>query len=146
MKVNYKHSLVVKILLCLVLALLLVALTFNIYSAITFIHCNTIKAVVHLIISALIVCLIVLNISVMFFSCYKTKGDNLILQFGFLRFKKNINDILSLVSYIKDDKLVAYTENDCFSIIIFSEQFNYFVTTLTKINPNISYVISSDIL
>ncbi len=139
-KFRFKYSPVIWVLLCLVIALSLAGLGWNIFNFISFVHTDTIKTVLYAIVIALNAFLVFLAIAVATYGAYVIKDGNLYAYFGIIRSKYNVMDIVEITHFKKSDKLVAYFKDNKFTVIVISpSNYDDFVIAIREINKEIVF-------
>lgn len=72
-------------------------------------------------------------------SKYQIKNGYLVLRLGIFGSKTDINNITAIANFNKDKKLVVYTNNGAYSVIVISESlYGDFIAEIKKINTQIS--------
>ena len=72
-------------------------------------------------------------------SKYQIKNGVIVLRLGIFGTKTEISSITAIASFNQDKKLVVYTNNSAFSVIVINESFyGDFIAEIKKINPQIS--------
>ena len=137
---RFKYSQLVWALLLLVFIILLAGVCWNIYTLIANWGVSTTKTVTNFITLALTLFLLVFVISIVAFSKYTIKNGNVIVNFGFIKTKTPINEIVQFTHFKKSDKLVVYFKDAKYSVIVISKD-NYqdFVLAVREHNHNIIY-------
>ncbi len=140
-KFRFKYPVVVWVLLCLVFALSLAGLGWNIYNFISFLsYHDVIKTVLYAVIILLNAALVALTVSVAVYGAYVVKGDKLYSYFGFIRTKYEINDIVEITHFKKTDKLVAYFKDSKYTVIVIDKTlYDEFVIALRQVNKQIIF-------
>ena len=89
----------------------------------------------------MVICLAVAVYAFLVFvnSKYVIKNGYLVLRLGIFSSKTNINNITAIANFNQDKKLVVYTNNGAYSVIVISESlYDDFIAGIKKINTQIS--------
>lgn len=142
---KFKLRPIVWILLAVVILFSLVGIGWNIYSVITYLGINTLKMVSALIIAILCVLLTVVAISMLIVNKYVVKDGEIIAYFGIIKTKVSISDVKEIVHFKKSDKLVIYSSDDNYSVLLLGkEDFDDFVITVREFNKSITFSVKID--
>lgn len=137
---NFKYSAFLWALLVLVLLLSGAGAGWNIYNAIYFMPISGIQGGLYILISVLSFAVFILAVSMMVYGCYTVKDGFLVANFGLIRSKSKIEDIIEITHFKKSDKLVVYYKEGAFSVIMISpKNYDDFVLSLREVNPEISF-------
>ncbi len=139
-KFRFKFSPLVWVLITLVILLSLSGVAWNIYNVIYFADVNPEKIVTTAIILALNLAITIYALSLIFYSKYVIKKDCVYMYFGFIRSKIKISDIIQFSHFKKSDKLVAYFNDEKYTVIVISpDNYEKFILAVREINPHIYY-------
>ncbi len=144
---RYKFNGLTWILLSVVLAISLVGAGFNIYNLVFALKGEIFvqKVIISCFVLAVNLFLIAFVISVMLFSKYAVKQDCVLLYFGIIRSKTKLNEILQFTHFKKSNKLVAYFNNQQYSVIVISpNKYDEFVNAVRENNPSVYYDSQSE--
>jgi hypothetical protein len=134
-KIEYK--LYVKIFLSIALIISIAGLVFNIISIVEYFNLSTRKLLSHSILTVVTAFLCVIISSLLFFGRYKIKDGKLVTQFGVLRFKTDVFELLNATHFKKTNILVIYYKNAEYSVIMISPEFyKDFIESIRSENPN----------
>ena len=98
------------------------------------------KIVVNGLITGFNALLALLVISVTTYSRYVVKDGKLYTRFGIIFNKVDLKKIVQFTHFKKSNKLVAYFKSAEYTVIVISpEEFEDFILTVRKINPEIIY-------
>lgn len=138
-KFRYVHSIAVWIMLSVILALSLVGIYFNVYSAIN-VDDLLAKTISYIVLAVICLALSILVLSVMLCSRYTIKDDYLYLSFGFVRTKNDLKEVLSLTLIEKGNRLVMeFAKNSYAAVVISPELHEEFIDAVKKINPDVAF-------
>ena len=138
---KFKYSPVVLVLIGLVIVISLLGLGFNIFNIIVTKE-QGFTLISYYIIVILTTLILVLAISIALCGKYKIKNGYLYSYFGFISSKISIEDIAEIVHFKNSDKLVLYTKDNAYTIIVISpNSYNDFVFSIREENSKIKFDI-----
>ena len=145
---KYKFTKPIISLIYIGIALCFVGIGVNIYSVLTSNineEPNIVIPVIQYSLTFLIpIALLVLLISLLFWSYYSIDEKTLKTSFGIIKSKYDVQDIKAIILDRKTNKLSVYLKsNTIFVIVVKEEWYEEFINTLCKINPQIEYTINS---
>lgn len=141
-KFSFKYSALVWILLFAVLILSIIGIGWNIYNIISYIYQNATNVIIYSFTIVLIIILLIIDLSVIFYGKYVIKGKELYTCFGILKDKIDIFEISEIDLFKKSDKLVLYNKENKFTVIMISpDKYEEFILSLREINKEIIYDI-----
>lgn len=139
-KFNFKYSSLLWTMLILVLCLSGAGAGWNVYNAVYFMPISGLQGGLYILISLLSFAVFVLAISMMVYGCYTVKDGYLISNFGLIKSKSKISDVIEITHFKKSDKLVIYFKEGAFSVIMIApKNYDDFVLSLREVNPEISF-------
>ena len=137
---RFKFSLTIWILLGVVLALSVLGLAWNIWSAVEYIGINTVKVVSSFLTGALCLLLACVSLSIMLYGKYVVKDKQLISYFGFIKSKFSLSEMTAIILFKKSNKLVAYFGEKKYMVIVISQDcYESFVLAVREQNKAIVY-------
>lgn len=138
---RFKYSPLVLVLIGLVLVISLLGLGFNIFNIIVTKE-QGFKLISYYIIVVLTAFILILAISIAVYGKYKIKNGYLYSYFGFILSKIKIEDIAEIVHFKDSDKLVLYTKDNAYTIIVIDPKYyNDFVLSIREENSKIKFDI-----
>ena len=138
---RFKYSPLVLVLIGLVLVISLLGLGFNIFNIIVTKE-QGFKLISYYIIVVLTAFILILAISIAVYGKYKIKNAYLYSYFGFILSKIKIEDIAEIVHFKDSDKLVLYTKDNAYTIIVIDpKNYNDFVVSIREENSKIKFDI-----
>ena len=139
-KFKFKFSPLVWTLLFLVLALSIAGLGFNVFNLINYIPRGAGKIVVYAVMIVLIIFLMVIDLSIIILGAFVIDDEFLTARFGIIKTRLKVKDITSIILNKKTNKLVAYTKDDKYLVVVINEsEYDDFVLYLRKKNKSILY-------
>ena len=139
-KFRFNYSVAVWILLSLVLVLTCAGLGLNLFNLIEYSKLGAVKIALYSVIVLLNLALVVMDVSVMVYGCYVIKDGALYSNFGLIRTKSDVKDIVQISHFKKSDKLVVYFKDAKYTVIIICpEKYDDFIFSIREINPAILY-------
>lgn len=137
---RFKYNTTVWILLCVVLALSIAGLIWNVFNLTEYVWAGAFKITIYALIIAITAFLTVFVISVMLFGRYQIKDGYLYTRFGFVSSKEKIEDVVQVTHFKKSDKLVLYFKDEKYTVIVIAkEEYEKFILAMREINPKIIY-------
>ena len=137
---KFRYSLIVWILLCLVIALSVAGLIWNVYNVIAFIDVDNLKTITFIAICVLTAFLTIFAVSVAVYGRYVIKNGSLTSYFGFAKTKFDICDVVQITLFKKSNKLVTYFSDSTYTVIVISpEEYSDFILAMREVNPKIIY-------
>jgi hypothetical protein len=138
---RFKYSPLVLVLIGLVLVISLLGLGFNIFNIIVTKE-QGFKLISYYIIVVLTAFILILAISIAIYGKYKIKNGYLYSYFGFILSKIKVEDIAEIVHFKDSDKLVLYTKDNAYTIIVIDPKYyNDFVLSIREENSKIKFDI-----
>ena len=138
---RFKYSPLVLVLIGLVLVISLLGLGFNIFNIIVTKE-QGFKLISYYIIVVLTAFILILAISIAVYGKYKIKNGYLFSYFGFILSKIKVEDIAEIVHFKDSDKLVLYTKDNAYTIIVIDPKYyNDFVLSIREENSKIKFDI-----
>ncbi len=138
---RFKYSPLVLVLIGLVLVISLLGLGFNIFNIIVTKE-QGFTLISYYIIVVLTAFILVLAISIAVYGKYKIKNGYLYSYFGFILSKIKVEDIAEIVHFKDSDKLVLYTKDNAYTIIVIvPKYYNDFVLSIREENSKIKFDI-----
>ena len=142
-KIKFKP--LIWVLLLTVLGFSLAGCAWNIYNVIVYLPINTIKTVTSAIMCLLCLILTAVSLSIAVFSKYTVDGKNLTVCFGVIKTKLAITEIKEVCHFKKSDKLVVYSLDDKYTVIIIPpSEYDNFVLALREYNKSIVFDVRID--
>ena len=130
---RFKYNTTVWILLCVVLALSIAGLIWNVFNLTEYVWAGAFKITIYALIIAITAFLTVFVISVMLFGRYQIKDGYLYTRFGFVSSKEKIEDVVQITHFKKSDKLVLYFKDEKYTVIVIAkEEYEKFYGILTN--------------
>lgn len=137
---SIKYSVIVWALLCLVFVLSLSGLIWNIFNLIYFLNAGVIKILTYAMLIVATATLFGLVLSVILFGKYTVKNGVLCMHMGIFKNKINIDEIAEITLFKKSNKLVVYSLDSKFIIVLISpNDYDSFVMAMREQNPKIIY-------
>ncbi len=137
---RYKFNILIWILLALVLVLCLAGIGLNAYGIISIIKNGDSGAALKVIMLAVSLFLSAYIVSVMAHTKYVIKNGFIYTYFGFIRIKVNVNKITQFSHFKKSDTLVAYFDDERYTVIVISpDKYDDFIKGTRKFNPKITF-------
>ena len=139
-KFRFEYSKLVWILLSLVLVLVAIGITWNIFNLIQYSFLGTFKIVSYTAIVVLLFALFIIVLSVMLGSKYVVKDNFVHVWIGVFKSKTNVKDISCFVLFKKSNKLVVYYKDNKYSVILLSpDKYDDFVLAVREQNHEIAF-------
>lgn len=139
-KFRFEYSKLIWILLSLVLVLVAIGITWNIFNLIEYSFLGTFKIVSYSLIVALLTLLLVIVISVMLCSKYVVKDGFVHSYIGIFKNKTDVKDISCFVLFKKSNKLVVYYKDNKYSVVLLSpNDYDDFVLAVREFNHEIAF-------
>lgn len=139
-KFRFEYSKLVWILLSLVLVLVAIGITWNIFNLIEYSFAGAFKIVSYSLIVALLTLLLVIVISVMLCSKYVVKDGFVHSYIGIFKNKTDVKDISCFVLFKKSNKLVVYYKDNKYSVVLLSpNDYDDFVLAVREFNHEIAF-------
>lgn len=139
-KFNFKYSPLLWFLLTVVFGLSVAGGIWNVYNAVYYAPFNSAWTAIYSIIACISFSVTVLDVSMIFYGCYTVKNEYLYSNFGLIKSKSKIKDIIEITHFKKSDKLVVYYKEGTFSVIMIDSKFyDDFILELRKVNPEIVF-------
>ncbi len=137
-KFTFKYT---KMLWTLTIALLMIALAgvaFNVFNLVKLSEFGEKNIVTYSILLAVNVALLVFCLSLLFFRSYEISDEFLTTRFGILKFKAKIKDVVEIIIYENQHKLVTYFADAKYSVIIIDENdYDAFCDAIKEKNPSV---------
>ena len=137
---KFKYSPVIWILLIIVLALSIVGLGWNVFSAVEFWGINTTKTISAVLTCALCAFLGFVSASIMLCGKYVVTKDAIVSYMGIIKSVFPLDEITEITHFKKSDKLVVYFKPDKFVVIVIDPSlYADFIASVRSQNPSIGY-------
>jgi hypothetical protein len=137
---NLKFSIVLWILIYVVLLLCALGIGFNVVILITYASQGPKSVAIYSLIIFLVLIIAVVDVSIIFHSCFKIKGDFLYSYLGIVCNKAPISDITEIIHFKKSDKLVVYFSDGSYVIALISpDRYEDFILSLRNVNREITF-------
>lgn len=144
-KFRFKYSNLTWTLLFVVLGLAIAGLVLNIVNLINYIPKGTGSIIIYSTMIFLITLLMVIDLSVILFGFYTIKDNELNSHFGIFKTTYDVNKITHVVLHKKDNKLVVYTSDEKFTVImIHPSLYESFVLSIRNQNKSITYNVKEN--
>ena len=144
-KFKFLFSNLVKALLVLAILITLVGAGWNIYNLVSAKDLNAFNGIGFVLIVLINLFIFVTCLLILIKSEYQLKNDALYTTFGYLKNKLPLEQITEIIHFIKADKLVLYFDADKYTVIVIKkERYADFVSTLTKLRPEITYTVRGE--
>ena len=118
----------------------LMGLGLNIFNAIEFSNYNITKTVLSIIISVICLLTFIVLIAILFRSKYVLGDKKITCYLGLYKGVVKTDEISEILHLQSENKLIIYYgEKKYFALLVSPEQYNDFISSLLKINPNIGY-------
>ncbi len=143
---KFKYTVIVWVLLVIVIALSLAGLIWNIVALIYNSNVSdNVKATTNVIMIIITLALNVFVTSLIFNSKYTVTKDYLIQNFGLIKTKISLKQIIEITHFKKSNKLVIYFSDEKYTVAVISpESYNNFVMCLREFAPEIIYDVQID--
>jgi hypothetical protein len=139
-KFKFEYSKTVWILLSLVTLLVFSGIGWNIFNLIEYSFAGAFKIIVYALLVFFLLLLGVIVISIMVGSKYVVKDGFVYVWLGVFPSKIDVKDISCFVHFKKSNKLVAYYEQDRYTVLLISpDKYESFVLAVREQNPLISF-------
>lgn len=144
-KFKFIFSNVVKSLLAIAVLITLFGAGWNIYSLFAVKNLNALNGVGYALMVLINLFIACACLSILIKSEYQLKNGFLYTNFGLLRNKLPLEKITEVIHFIKQDKLVIYFDTESYAVIVIKKE-NYadFVSSLTKLRPEITYSVRGE--